>query len=74
MNPENTYRRLYRSRRDRNVLGISGGMGAYFGVDPTLVRVGWVLATLATGPIAPITYLVLGLVIPNEPAETYYPI
>jgi phage shock protein C len=49
-------------------------MGAYFGVDPTLVRVGWVLATLATGPIAPITYLVLGLVIPNEPAETYYPL
>ena len=74
MNPETTYRRLYRSRRDRIVLGISGGMGAYVGVDPTLVRVGWVLATLATGPIAPVAYLVLGLVIPNEPAETYYPL
>ena len=47
---DSTTRRLYRSRQERMLLGLSGGLARYMEVDPTVVRLGWVVATLATGP------------------------
>ena len=41
--------RLTRSSTDKYIGGVSGGLGAYFGIDPTLVRVGWIFTTLVTG-------------------------
>ena len=64
---QTTNRRLYRSRTDKQISGVSGGLGAYLGVDPTVVRLMWVLATFATFPIAPIAYIVLAAMIPQEP-------
>ena len=60
-------RRLYRSRTDKQISGVSGGLGAYLGVDPTVVRIMWVLATFVTFPVAPIAYIVLAAMIPQEP-------
>lgn len=62
-------RRLYRSRRDRIILGVAGGLAEYFGVDPTLARVALLVALLLTGPAAPIVYVVLALIIPEAPEE-----
>jgi len=62
-------KRLYRSRTDRLILGVAGGIAEYFGVDPTLVRVGLLLALLLTGPAAPVVYFVLALIIPETPEE-----
>ena len=59
-------KKLTRSRSDRKVSGICGGMGDYFGCDSPLVRVGWVVATFLSGGLAILVYLVLILVVPNE--------
>ena len=43
----NTTKRLTRSSTDKYVGGVSGGLAEHVGIDPTLVRVGWVFATLS---------------------------
>jgi phage shock protein C len=60
-------KRLYRSRRDRMLAGICGGLGEYFDLDPTLIRVATVLLFLVTGGMLIIAYVILALVIPNAP-------
>ena len=62
-------RRLYRSRQERMLLGLSGGLARYMEVDPTVVRLGWVVATLATGPGALAAYLILAAIVPNKPLD-----
>lgn len=59
-------RRLYRSRSGRMVAGVCGGLGGYFDVDPTLVRVLFVVLALAGGP-GLIAYLLLLILVPIEP-------
>jgi len=46
--------------------GFSGGLGAYFDMDPTLVRVGWVFATLVSGGAAILAYAAMLVVIPRD--------
>jgi phage shock protein C len=62
--------RLYRSGDERMLAGVAGGIANYLDVDPTLVRLGWVLAAIGTGPIAAIAYLACTLIIPREPETT----
>ena len=59
-------KKLYRSRKDKMIAGICGGLGDYFGVDSTLVRV--LFLVLVFSGVWPIVYLLLWLVIPREPA------
>jgi phage shock protein C len=60
------YRKLYRSRKERMIAGVCGGLGEYFGIDPTLVRLLFVVATLFGGPMGPLAYLIFMIVVPNE--------
>jgi phage shock protein C len=60
-------RRLFRSRADRAITGIAGGMAEYLEVDPTVVRILWVLAAIFTGGLAILLYIVLAFVIPVNP-------
>lgn len=60
-------KRLYRSRRDQVLGGVAAGMAHYFNVDPTLLRIIWVLVGLA-GP-GVILYIVCWLIIPEAPPE-----
>jgi phage shock protein PspC (stress-responsive transcriptional regulator) len=62
-------RRLYRSRTDRVLTGIAGGMAQYLEVDPTIVRILWVLATIFTGGLILLLYIVLAFVIPVNPFQ-----
>jgi phage shock protein C len=62
-------RRLYRSRTDRVLTGIAGGMAEYLEVDPTIVRILWVLATIFTGGLILLLYIVLAFVIPVNPFQ-----
>jgi phage shock protein PspC (stress-responsive transcriptional regulator) len=48
------------------VSGVSGGLAAYFGTDPALVRVLWVIAAIFTGGLVLVAYLVLWIVVPEE--------
>lgn len=62
-------KRLYRSRRERMLAGVCGGLGGYFGFDPTLIRLGWALTTVFTGFFPGVfAYLLCWLIIPEEPA------
>ncbi|MCY3784515.1 MAG: PspC domain-containing protein [Chloroflexi bacterium] len=58
-------RRLYRSEQDRLLTGLSGGMADYFDVDPTLMRLLWVLLAIFTGGVAVIIYFVMVVVVPT---------
>ncbi|MBI3972984.1 MAG: PspC domain-containing protein [Chloroflexi bacterium] len=64
-------RRLYRSRRHRMLAGVAGGIASFFGIDPTIVRVLWVVGGLLmppmTAPIALLLYVALAIVIPPAP-------
>jgi phage shock protein C len=59
-------RRLYRSRTNRKLAGVCGGLAQYFNTDPTLIRVLFVVFALLGGP-GLLTYLVLWIVVPEEP-------
>ncbi len=59
-------KKLYRTRYDRKLLGVCGGIARYLGVDPTLVRVLVVLLALGGG-VGLLTYLIVALIIPEEP-------
>lgn len=61
-------KRLYRSRTDRWFAGVCGGLGHYFGIDPTVVRALFVLFGLVVGG-GILAYLLLWLIIPLEPEE-----
>ena len=60
------YRKLYRSRQDRMLFGVCGGLGNYFNADPTVVRLLFVLAAVFFGH-GLIAYLLLALLVPIEP-------
>ncbi|MBR4971783.1 MAG: PspC domain-containing protein [Oscillospiraceae bacterium] len=59
-------KKLYRSRTDKKICGVCGGLGKYFGIDATLVRLGVVLFTLFVGA-GLLAYIIAALVIPEEP-------
>jgi phage shock protein C len=58
-------KRLYRSKTNRKIAGVCGGIAEYFGIDPTLVRVIAVLLLLPGGLPGLLPYLVLWVVVPE---------
>ena len=65
-------RRLYRSRSERVIWGVCGGLAKYFDIDPTLVRIIFVLLALANG-IGILGYIILAIVVPLEGSKTSEP-
>ena len=61
-------KKLYRSDTNKILAGIIGGIGEYFDIDPTILRLGYVLLAIATG-IAPalIAYAIAVIVVPKKP-------
>ncbi len=59
-------KKLYRSRTNKTIAGICGGMGEYFDMDPTLIRIIWILFLLLGGS-GLLLYLILWILIPKEP-------
>jgi len=59
-------KRLYRSKKDRKICGVCGGIAKYFDVDPTIVRLIWLLLTLISFGKSIIIYLICCLIIPEE--------
>lgn len=60
--------RLYRSRHDRMLAGVCGGLGEHFGVDSSLIRLGLVLL-IVFGGTGFLAYLIAWVVIPEEPYD-----
>jgi phage shock protein C len=61
-------KKLYRSRYDKKLAGVCAGLAKYLNMDPTVVRLVWVLISLFAGA-GLLAYIICALVIPEEPAE-----
>lgn len=59
-------KRLYRSRKDKMLAGICGGLAEYFAVDPSLVRIACVLLCLYAGT-GLLVYILAAIIIPEDP-------
>ena len=60
---------LYRSKNNKMVSGIFGGLGEYFGIDPVIFWIGFVIVMFVTGLVpAMIGYFVCLLIVPKRPA------
>ena len=61
--------RLYRSRTERMFLGVAGGLGEWFDVDPSFVRIAFVLLTVAGGA-GILIYIARAIIVPERPEGT----
>jgi phage shock protein C len=61
------YKKLYRSRTNRMVSGVCGGLGDFANVDPTLVRLLFVAGTIFSGGVLFLVYLAMIFVVPEAP-------
>lgn len=57
-------KRLYKSRHNRMLCGVCGGVGEYFGVDPTVIRLIFVLLTIF-GMSGLLFYLICAIIMPS---------
>jgi phage shock protein PspC (stress-responsive transcriptional regulator) len=62
---QKTRKKLYRSRKNRIIAGVCGGIGEYFGIDPTIIRLLWVLVTFFGG-WGILAYIVFWIIIPEK--------
>jgi phage shock protein C len=62
-------KRLYRSRKDRKIAGVCGGIAEYFDIDPVIVRVVAVLLLLPGGLPGFVPYIILWVVVPENPKQ-----
>ncbi|MDG4789859.1 PspC domain-containing protein [Micromonospora sp. WMMD1102] len=63
------YKQLRRPTTDRMIAGVASGLGRYFNVDPTLVRVVFAAIAVFTGGLGLLAYPVLWFLMPEEPAD-----
>ena len=59
-------KRLYRSMNNKMIAGVCGGVAEYFGLDPALVRLGWIVFC-ALGGSGILAYIIAAIVIPKSP-------
>ena len=60
------YKKLYKSRTDKKLDGVCAGIGEYFNIDPTLIRLAWVIFSLLGGS-GILAYLIAAIIIPVKP-------
>ncbi len=59
--------RLYRNPTDRVIAGVAGGLATWLNIDPSLVRIAWVLLGIFSGGIFMLVYIVMMIVVPLPP-------
>ena len=59
-------KKIYKSRTDKKIDGVCAGIGEYFDIDPTLIRLVWALAILCAGT-GLLAYVIAAIVIPRKP-------
>ena len=64
--------RLYRCNHDRRIAGVASGLAQYLDIDPTVVRVAWVLSFFLGG-VGLLLYIVMAIIVPVEPATDGMP-
>ena len=59
-------KKLYKSSRDKMLSGVCGGIGVYFNIDSTLVRLLWAFLTLCSCGTVILAYIVAAIIIPDD--------
>jgi phage shock protein C len=54
------------NRRDAKIMGVASGLADYTGIDPLLIRLGLIVATLLTGPVMILVYVLTGWLAPQQ--------
>ncbi len=64
-------KKLLRSKKDKKIAGVCGGLAAYFEIDPTIIRILWVIATIFLSAIiiGIIVYIIMAIVVPEGDYE-----
>lgn len=60
--------KLFRSKKNRIISGFCGGLGEFFNIDPTLIRLGWAVATIFAG-LNLLVYVIGWIIVPEEESE-----
>ena len=63
-------KKLYRSKKDKKIAGVCGGIAKYFKIDSSIIRLIWALAILCAGT-GVLAYIVCAFVIPEAPEDDY---
>ncbi len=63
-------KRLYRSRKDRMIAGVCGGIAEYFNIDPVIVRIIALILLLPGGLPGLIPYIILWIAVPEAPRKS----
>lgn len=58
-------KKLYRSKDDKKISGVCGGIAEYFGIDATIVRLLWVLASLMNS-LCVVAYIACVFIVPED--------
>lgn len=61
-------KKLYKSQGNRKLCGVCGGLGEFFGIDASLIRLAWIVFCLLGGS-GVLAYIIAAIVIPDEPLE-----
>jgi len=61
--------RLYRTRDDRMIAGVAGGLARTLDADPSIIRVAWVIVAFLSGGLAVLVYIVMAIVVPEAPDD-----
>ena len=64
-------KRFHLSSTDKKLAGVCGGLGEYFGIDPTIIRLGWLISVFCAGG-GIIAYIIAMFIIPLEPRQIHY--
>ena len=62
-------RKIYRSRVNKKICGVCGGIAEYFDTDPTIIRIIWIFASLALGS-GLLAYIICAFVMPDKPKDS----
>lgn len=61
-----SFKRLFRSRENRVIAGVCGGLGEYFNIDPTLIRLIWILVSLLSLGLGLFAYILAWIIMPER--------
>ncbi len=64
-------KRLYRSRKDKVISGVCGGIAEYFDIDSTIIRLVWVILVFLAGT-GIVAYIIAAIIVPEEPEYVNY--
>jgi len=63
-------KRLYRSGKEKILGGVCGGIAEYFNIDPTIIRIIWILIVLGYG-VGIIAYIIAWIIMPKNPKHKW---